>query len=231
MSIHLSSGLQITVPNSQYMVPFVSIERNGSQIFDDSIREFLFNSIAGDQPATLGRYFLTSAYLMVNHDSGTFTLWQANPSTATKTVAVVSEGTAQDCASVGNGTGIVQPSAAASTTPDSQTTPSGQAQSGPSSGLSTGAIAGIAVVAVGGVALLALAVLYFRRKARAARSPEATAFADGAGGPPMAKHDEFAWQGPYEAPGVHVAHEMEGGRYNPGDRQVYRPVHEMDGGR
>lgn len=92
MAISFSSGLQVTVPNDQFMVPFVTIARNGSRIFNDSQKEFLFNGIDEPvQPATLGRYFLTSAYLMVNQDAETFTLWQANPSTATQLVPVLNE--------------------------------------------------------------------------------------------------------------------------------------------
>ncbi|KAH8666479.1 aspartic peptidase domain-containing protein [Xylariales sp. PMI_506] len=156
MSIHLSNGLVITVPNDQFMVPFVTIERNGSRIFDDSQREFLFNVIS-DQPATLGRYFLTSAYLMVNHDSDTFTLWQANPSSSSELVAVVSESTASDCAGVAGATGVVQPGVSASAT----ATPGPVSES---KKLSAGPIAGItvgSVIAVIGVGVLGL---YFLRK-------------------------------------------------------------------
>ncbi|KAH8819858.1 aspartic peptidase domain-containing protein [Xylogone sp. PMI_703] len=95
MSITFSSGLQIHIPNDQYMVPFVDIDTDGSQIFNQSQREFLFNVI-GNQPATLGRYFLTSAYLMVNHDEGTFTLWQANPSSDEQLIPVISKTTAAE---------------------------------------------------------------------------------------------------------------------------------------
>lgn len=43
MVITFSSGLQITVPNDQFIVPFVTIDRYGSRIFNKPQREFLFS--------------------------------------------------------------------------------------------------------------------------------------------------------------------------------------------
>jgi hypothetical protein len=51
MTIKLSSGLQVTIPNDQFMVPFVSVDRNGSQIFNESEREFLYG-MSYTQPST-----------------------------------------------------------------------------------------------------------------------------------------------------------------------------------
>jgi hypothetical protein len=86
----LGNGLQVRVPNNQFLVPFVDIDRNGSRTIDRSKRELLMNGIS-DQPATLGRYFFTAAYLMVNHDAQTFTMWQANPSAKATLVPVLGE--------------------------------------------------------------------------------------------------------------------------------------------
>ncbi|KAK3293754.1 aspartic peptidase domain-containing protein [Chaetomium fimeti] len=86
----LSNGLSVRVPNSQLMTPFVAVDRNGSRIVDRSKRELLFSGV-GDNPTTLGRYFFTAAYLMVDHDAETFTMWQANPSSRTNLVPVVSK--------------------------------------------------------------------------------------------------------------------------------------------
>lgn len=106
MTISLSSGLSIRVANDQFMVPAITYDTNGTRVENDTIKEFLFNGI-GDQPATLGRYFLTAAYLMVNHDSETFALWRANPTTSSTLVSVIAQGTEADC---GNLTGVIQPS-------------------------------------------------------------------------------------------------------------------------
>ncbi|GKT45017.1 uncharacterized protein ColSpa_05198 [Colletotrichum spaethianum] len=91
ITFFLSSGLQVRVPNNQYIVTFVDIERNGSRTISTTQKELLFNGLS-DQPATLERYFLTAAYLMVDHDAETFTLWQANPTTRSNLVKVASDG-------------------------------------------------------------------------------------------------------------------------------------------
>ncbi|KAK0724411.1 hypothetical protein B0H67DRAFT_680020 [Lasiosphaeris hirsuta] len=54
------------------------------------VRELLIRP-TGQLP-TLGRYFLTGAYLMFNHDAEEFTLWQANPSERTSLTPVVRSG-------------------------------------------------------------------------------------------------------------------------------------------
>lgn len=152
MTISFSSGLQVTVPNDQFMVPFVTIARNGSRVFNDSQKEFLFNpTVAHVQPPTLGRYFLTSAYLMVNQDAATFTLWQANPSTATQLVPVLNEKRDTQACDGSNST---------------TTNPSGTAGSSPSKKLSSGVVAAIAIVTVVAVALIALWIFYVVRTRR-----------------------------------------------------------------
>ncbi|KAI1140304.1 hypothetical protein F5Y05DRAFT_411361 [Hypoxylon sp. FL0543] len=73
LTILLSTGLEVRVPNNQYLVPYVDIDRNGSRIFDSSTRELLITQVPG-HTNTLGRYFLTAAYLMVDIDAHSFTL-------------------------------------------------------------------------------------------------------------------------------------------------------------
>ena len=108
MTIYLDSGLEIRIPNSQFMTPHVDVNRSGKRIINKSKRELLVNAL-GNQPPTLGRYFLTAAYLMVNHDANSFTLWQANPTSSSNLVPVYDETAAEECE--GSVTGIVQPSA------------------------------------------------------------------------------------------------------------------------
>ena len=107
MTFFLDSGLEVRIPNDQFMTPFVDIDRQGKRVVNEGKREFLMHALA-DQPATLGRYFLTAAYLMVNHDSNSFTLWQANPTTSEDLVPVYDEEAAQKCK--GDVSGPVQPS-------------------------------------------------------------------------------------------------------------------------
>ncbi|KAH6867716.1 aspartic peptidase domain-containing protein [Thelonectria olida] len=175
ITFHLNSGLQVRVPNDQYIVPFVDIDRNGSRITKPNVRELLMSAV-GSQPATLGRYFLTAEYLMVNHDAGTFTLWQANPSNSNKLVRVFSEETAEKCG--GEASGVVQPSA--TTAPEegqesdkAETTQEPEASSSPSGAVIGGAVAG----AVVGMALIGLGIFYFLRGRRNAAPAAVTTVA------------------------------------------------------
>ncbi|KAF4976241.1 hypothetical protein FZEAL_7063 [Fusarium zealandicum] len=143
MTFHLDSGLQVR----------------------PQVRELLINGV-GPQPATLGRYFLTSAYLMVNHDAGTFTLWQANPSKKEKLVRVFDEETAHKCGD--DASGVVQPSATTTSAEEQWATPSQRPQesSSPSAAVIGGAVTG----AVVGVVLVVLGVLFLWRRRRNADS-------------------------------------------------------------
>ncbi|KAM5343232.1 hypothetical protein ACJ41O_014198 [Fusarium nematophilum] len=159
ITFHLDSGLQVRVPNDQYIVPFVDIDRNGSRITKPDVRELLMNGVA-NQPATLGRYFLTSAYLMVNHDAGTFTLWQANPSRKSKLVRVFDQETADKCGD--KASGVVQPSATTTLEAKAEKSRDAKAASSPSGAVIGGAVVG----AVVGAALAALGVWYLLRRRR-----------------------------------------------------------------
>lgn len=110
LSIYLSSGLTIRIPNNQLVVPDSYIASNGAYMANYTTREVLVNSLQDvntkDLPI-LGRAFLTSAYLMVNQDEGTFTLWSAKATTD------------QDLVGVGNGTSCVPLAASNTATPSS----------------------------------------------------------------------------------------------------------------
>ena len=125
----------------------MTIERNSSRIFNESQREVLIGSLS-DQPATLGRYFLTAAYLMVDQDAGTFTLWQANPSESTDLATVTNAQSAARCDN---------------NPPPVKSSPSEEASK---TGLSGGAIAGVVVGVLAFVAVVALSVFFLRRRKR-----------------------------------------------------------------
>ncbi|KAH6977349.1 aspartic peptidase domain-containing protein [Ilyonectria sp. MPI-CAGE-AT-0026] len=167
ITFYLDSGLEIRVPNNQYIVPFVDIHRNGSRVFKNKVRELLINGVAS-QPATLGRYFFTSAYLMVNHDANTFTLWQGNPSKKSSLVRVFDEETAERCS---DATAVVQPSATQTTVEEESkstvsTTETDKAE--PSSSTSGAVIGGAVAASIVGVCLIGLGVFYYIRRRRPA---------------------------------------------------------------
>lgn len=167
MTISLTSGLSVRIPNDQFLVPFVHFDWDGRRYTNDTMLDFLWNSIV-DQPATLGRYFLTAAYLMVNHDSNSFTMWEANPTTSSNLVPVINEETAETC---GDLDGVVEPSVAATATP-TRTGSSLPDTSASSVRVPVGAVAG---GVVGGVALLAttgLGTFFLVRRRKRTRSQE-----------------------------------------------------------
>ncbi|XXH03412.1 hypothetical protein Hte_009814 [Hypoxylon texense] len=144
----------IRIPNSQYLVPYADIDRSGSRIFNTSIRELLFNDI-GDEPPILGRYFLTAAYLVVDLDYNTFTLWQANPTQDSKLVSVANRATESQC---GNETSAPVSDGAPS---DPPVIPPYEA-----SRLAAGSITGIAVEATAALSILVLGVFLYLRQVR-----------------------------------------------------------------
>ncbi|RSL51171.1 hypothetical protein CEP53_008540 [Fusarium sp. AF-6] len=171
ITFHLDSGLQVRVPSDQYIVPFVDIDRSGARVTKSDVKELLMNGVA-NQPATLGRYFLTAAYLMVNHDAGTFTLWQANPSKSSKLARVFDEDTAKKCGE--DASGVVQPSVSATPAREKKTQPAGgpeEETSSPSGAVIGGAVAG-AVVALG---VIGFGIFFLIRRRRKAKSTNESA--------------------------------------------------------
>jgi hypothetical protein len=153
LTFTFSNNLQITIPNHQLVIPDISIDISGNAVFNSSTREVMLNSLqsinADDMPI-LGMTFPTSAYLSVNHDRGTFSLWQANPTTDEKLIGIGQ-----------NNNGCL--GAATNATP---ATPSPSPSHKPSpSPISAGAIAGIVVAAVASIAVV-VGYLYMRKTKR-----------------------------------------------------------------
>lgn len=138
------------------MVPAITFDTNGTRLENDTIKEFLFNGI-GDQKATLGRYFLTAAYLMVNHDSQTFTMWAANPTTSSNLVSVVDQETETECSNI---TGVVQPSANDTMSSNTGTT---EDATTPVAAIAGGVVGGVIFIAILGLSMFS----FMRRKKRA----------------------------------------------------------------
>lgn len=176
LTIALSNGLTIRIPNSQLIVPSEEIARNGSMITEPNRMELPINRL-GTQPATLGRFFFTSAYLMVDHEADTFTLWQANPTAKSNLVPIshakdscaseATEGGAGDGTSGSDRTGDASGSGSGSG--DTNTPGSGDEPA--SSKTPIAAIAGGVVGGVGALAIIgAVAFFLMRRRRRTADS-------------------------------------------------------------
>ncbi|KAM5439351.1 hypothetical protein MferCBS31731_004773 [Microsporum ferrugineum] len=84
----LSSGLQITIPNHQIVLPNVAIDDNGEQEIVDNNKTVNFAQTRQGVMSYLGQPFLTAAYLHVDNELKEFTVWQVNPTTDTELVPV-----------------------------------------------------------------------------------------------------------------------------------------------
>lgn len=158
LTITLTSGFEVRIPNHQLVIPNYAINNEGF-IFEanSTTRELLINSLEGrrqnDMPL-LGLPFLSSAYLLVDQDHEEFTLWNYDPNLTEKRLVPIGP----NC-SAGSG------GAAGSATTDSAA-PLPEASSG-SRSLSAGSIVGIVLGSLAGlVVVFVLPFLYYRRRKR-----------------------------------------------------------------
>jgi hypothetical protein len=152
MTFVLDAGLQIRIPNSQFIIPDLTINpQTGKTEYNSSVRELLINPLMppNDQDTPeLGRQFFTSTYMMVNYDSNTFTLWKANPTEDVNLIPILNSRAAQSCSAQ----------------------PGPQGTTGPSSGIqkkkvmSGAAIAGIVIGSIATFILIVIAILFYRKR-------------------------------------------------------------------
>ncbi|OJD11665.1 hypothetical protein AJ78_07609 [Emergomyces pasteurianus Ep9510] len=134
LTFTLDSGLGITVPNHQLVLPNVVINRDGHQTFANDSRIIPVRN-AGRRGISLGQAFLSSAYIHVNNDLKNFSIWQANPTEETDIVGVA-EGSCDSDPSIGS--------------------PSENS----ANKMSGGTIAGIVIGVVAGIALIGVSVWF-----------------------------------------------------------------------
>ncbi|KAF2457873.1 aspartic peptidase domain-containing protein [Lineolata rhizophorae] len=162
LTFKLENDIDIRVPNHQLVKPEMQVTDQGSVFENTTISVLLINSLRDaneDDVLAVGKYFFTSAYLTVNLDTQSFSIFKANPTFDTDPVAINDDSSAADC----EVTGTI--SAGPSSSPTPQQTIAGDGSNSPSS-LSGSAIAGAVVGSVFGAALIAVAVLYFLQRRR-----------------------------------------------------------------
>ncbi|CAK7227211.1 hypothetical protein SCUCBS95973_006466 [Sporothrix curviconia] len=161
LTITLQSGLAIRIPNDQLIVPDRTIDASTGAIVAnssglDTIILAIQNVNAGDM-TQLGRQFLSAAYVMLNQDANSFSVWQANPTTARQLVAVDESNTeVTACTTSANETS----SSASSTSSSTAST------STPRKKTSTGVIVGAAAGGVVAVAAATGLVVFYRLRRR-----------------------------------------------------------------
>jgi hypothetical protein len=173
-------GLELAIPNELLVVPEKLIDDSGEVQLNSTYAEVLIQPTdgdnAGDTPR-IGKQFFSSIYLFVDHDAGTFTVWQANSTSDTRLVSVGGECDTMKTqeTSVSSSSAAAQPKATDTRQTDSPQTAEPQTapdQDQDSGSLSTGVIAGIAVGAGGSLAVIAIILVtcFVRRKKRNQRS-------------------------------------------------------------
>lgn len=167
MSIALDSGPSISIANSQIVQPDATILSNGSINYNSTVNEvniISLQSVNANDMVQLGRQFLSGAYLLVNEDAGTFTLWQAVESSDENLVPVNEKGeiSSSTCASTtSNDTAVNPPGATESASSTSSSSPSS-----PASKPSMSTIVGPVVGGIAGVALLVGLGVFFWMRSR-----------------------------------------------------------------
>lgn len=171
LTIKLQSGLNVRIPNDQLIVPDrYSDSKTGQWVVNSTDPTIVINPIQdinGNDLSQLGRQFLSAAYLMVNEETGQFSLWAANPTLDEDLAAFDADGKEADsiCPTTSS-TNTTAPQPDALTATASNKGPAKAA----SGGLSTGAIAGIVIAAVAVIALASGLGVWLSRKKRARKA-------------------------------------------------------------
>ncbi|KAL8963674.1 MAG: hypothetical protein Q9193_000094 [Seirophora villosa] len=158
ITIKLSSGFEVNIPNHQLVIPNYAIDTQGSITEPDStVRELLISSLQNatqNHMPMFGRPFLSSAYLLVDQEQEEFTIWNYDPTSTDRKLVPIGA----DCSGGSD-------SAASSATTDSVPPQSGA--SSDSKTMSTGSIAGAVVGSLVGLALITFLIFrYYRRHQR-----------------------------------------------------------------
>lgn len=235
MAISFASGLNVQIANSQLVQPDESIVSNGSITTNSSINDLniiALQSTNADDFVSLGRQFLSGAYLLVNYDSGTFTMWQADIDDTEEDLVGVDE----------KGAIMRSPTCAPTTNLANTTTPPSTATAAPErTTLSIGAIAGVSVGGVAVLAFIGLAIFFWIRKRRNASRgavvevpPMYVPREEKPPTPPYASHPKHLWEinSLQELPNSDVTMRQQWSRPHVDDRpkrQTLPGMHELEG--
>jgi hypothetical protein len=113
MTISLASGsnappIDFRIPNTQLVNPDLVIDSDSQVVFNNSVAELLVNPLVSGNAndiMKLGRPFFSSAYLLVDYDSLTFTIWKANQTKDVNIIPMINKEIGSKC-SAAAATGI-----------------------------------------------------------------------------------------------------------------------------
>ncbi|KAL9014045.1 MAG: hypothetical protein Q9173_001295 [Seirophora scorigena] len=149
ITIKLSSGFEVRIPNHQLVIPHYALDTQGSITEPNStVRELLISNLQNatrNHMPVFGRPFLSSSYLLVDQHQKEFTIWNYDPTSTDRRLVPIGA----DCS---GGPDLAASSTGASS--DSKT-------------MSTGSIAGAVVGSIAGLALILFLIFrYYRRHQR-----------------------------------------------------------------
>jgi len=152
ISVTLQSGLTVRLPSHQLVIPERTIQPNtGRVVINGRLPNLVLNPASRPDLSKLGQMFLSVAYLLVNHDADTFTLWEAEDPTVLKEKKVVGV----------DGRGGEVSSAVCQGQPDSNNTEGSGTNITRNSSVSTGVVVGSVFASLAGVGILAGGIWWF----------------------------------------------------------------------
>lgn len=152
LTVTLSSGLKVRIPNDQLVVSDRYIDDSGELRSNASAQTLVFDSLQDvnkDDLPRIGHRVLSAAYLVLNQDANSFTLWEVDAVSRQELVAIDSDGKSIDSACGDTSTNQQVPSTSSSNP------------------LSSGKIAGIVVGVLASTLIVIIFVYFlmiFRRK-------------------------------------------------------------------
>jgi hypothetical protein len=125
MTISLASGsnsapIDFRIRNDQLVTPDLVIDTNNQVVSNNSVAELLVNPLLPPNQQDmmkLGRPFFSAAYLLVDYESFTFTIWKANQTSDVNLIPVVREQSNQPCSSNFMTTPLATPASSPHTLP------------------------------------------------------------------------------------------------------------------
>lgn len=165
ISVDIEGGPSISVLNDQLVVPHVYMDSESSQWQQDKQSSDLLICSGQEDWAsnqlTLGRYFMTNLYMMVNLDAGEFTIWPANSDGNNETlVAVDANGNVLETSSFCPLTNTTIPAS------------NPQATTDPPHSMATGSIVGISIGCAAALGMIAAGIWFFLKRRKQTKQQE-----------------------------------------------------------
>ncbi|ORY17615.1 hypothetical protein BCR34DRAFT_631499 [Clohesyomyces aquaticus] len=153
LTLVLDSGLAIRIQNNQLALPELKIGEDGKMKANASVRSMMLSSQTWlEERPCVGRAFFTGAYMHVDNERESFTIWEANATTDKNLVSVTDAGVQAACP------------ASTSRVQVPLSTSDGNSSSG--IGSNAGAIAGLVILVLAAIGMIGFVVYTAKAKTR-----------------------------------------------------------------